>query len=269
MSLVRLGLCCSRAEGFRWDAQSSLRNAVQFLQISQDDEEEGDGGLLSLSPLDGSAEDLEESLLEATDQGLTHLFFLSPGALLPFYSLQRLIDLRVPAVGGISWTWRPGASGEDPEIFPRIGYFDGEGRPYPYFGWSAPDIFEVDWCGLDCLLLERDAIERIIEPLRILRGRDPALRISLALRSLGIPIRVDSFVQCPQVITLPSGARKLIPSPGAWLEFSRDCSARRLPRGSVFDPSYRGRVWYRDWVKRCLTERTRSDTELLPADPVI
>jgi hypothetical protein len=228
---------------------------VQFFRISQDTSGEGGDGLLSLSPLDGSAEDLEPSLQEAIREDVTHVLFLSPGALLPFYSLQRLVDLRLSAVSGISWTWRPGGAGNEAEISPRIGFFDPEGNAYPYFGWHAPDIFEVDWCGLDCLLLSRDALEKIVDPLAALAGTEPALRISMALRSRKIPIVVDSFVQCPQVITLPMNggtARKLVPSPRTWLEFSRDFSRRKLPRGPAHDPSYRGRPWYREFVKRCL-----------------
>jgi hypothetical protein len=261
VSTVRLGLCCTRSGGFRpGPARSSLRNAVRFFRISQEGTRNDEG--LTLALLDAGAEALERSLREAVENDVTHVLFLSPGAILPFYSLQSLLELPVAAVSGISWTWRAGAdgglplrAGADgglPDISPRIGFYDPEGRPFPYFGWSAPDIFEVDWCGLDCLLVEREAIEEIAEPLARLRHVEPGMRISQALRSRGIPILVDSFIQCPQVVRDADGSRRLIPSPRVWLEFSRDFPERRLPAGSVYDPAYRGRRWYREWVRRCL-----------------
>jgi hypothetical protein len=254
VSVVRLGLCCSRPESLRkGPAGSSLENAVRFFRISQGDEAGGD--LLSLSRLETCASScgrngLDRNLREAVENEVTHVLFLSPGAVLPFYSLQSLLDMRARAVSGISWTWKVGLPG-GAECHPRIGYFDPEGRAYPYFGWSAPDIFEVDWCGLDCLLLDRGALEEILEPLTRLRGLPPHLRVSLALRWKKIPILVDSFIQCPRVAKGSEGKRKLVPSPLAWMEFSRDFPARRIPIGAVYDPAYRGRAWYREWTERC------------------
>jgi hypothetical protein len=255
VSAVKLGLCSSRPDGLlSWPAQSSLENAVQFFQVSETGSVEGGmaaGECLSLARFDASAADLEQSLREAADNDVTHILFLSPRTLLPFYSLQRLIDMDVSAVTGVSWTWMPG--GEGPDIFPRIGFFDPEGRPYPYFGWTAPGLFEVDWCGLDCLLLSRGALEEIAGPVEWVRGKEPALRISQCLRMLGIPILVDASVQCPRVVSPPlapceRSRHRLVPSPRTWREFSRDCPARSVPRGHVFDPAYRGRSWYRDWT---------------------
>lgn len=250
MSLVRLGLCCSRPESLReGPARSSLENAVRFFRVSQGDE--SGGRLLSLARLETGAHSLERNLREAVENEVTHVLFLSPGAILPFYSLQSLLDMRARAVSGISWTWKVGRP-DEAECHPRIGYFDPEGRAYPYFGWSAPDIFEVDWCGLDCLLLDRMAIEEILEPLTRLRGLPPHLRVSLALRWMKVPILVDSFIQCPRVAGGFDGARKLVPSPLAWMEFSRDFPDRRIPIGAVYDPAYRGRAWYGEWTLRCL-----------------
>lgn len=254
MSLVRLGLYCTRPERFgSGPALSSLRNAVRFFQVIRSERPDG-GKALNIAILESGASDLERSLREALEQEITHVLFLSPEVLLPFYSLQTLIAMGVNAVSGISWTWKP--EGEIPEIFPKIGFFDPEGRPYPYFGWRAPDIFEVDWCGLDCLLLQREAVERISGILRKLCPHPPALRISLGLRSRGIPILVDSFIQCPKVV-MRMGSRKeelersLIPSPSTWLEFSKDFLDRKIPHGPLHDPAYRGRPWYREWVERC------------------
>ncbi len=252
MSPVRLGLCCARPEGLRpGAARTSLENALRFFQDDRSDESVG------LARLDATPADLEGTIGEAVDQNVTHLLFLSPGVLLPFYFLQSLLGMRQKAVSGISWTWRIGHRGQSPEVFPRIGYFDPEGRAFPYFGWSAPDIFEVDWCGLDCLLLARGALEEIAAPLASLRHSPPALRISQALRSRGIRIIIDSFIQCPKVVMAPSPsgevARGLVPGPKVWREFSRNHPHRRIPRGPVLDPAYRGRPWYREWVERCLS----------------
>jgi hypothetical protein len=283
VSGVKLGLCCSRPEGFfRGPAQSSLASAVQFFQVSQadwlDEDELVEGDLLSLEEilileeLEASAADLEQSLEEALENDVTHVLFLSPRTLLPFYSIQALLAMGVDAVSGVSWTWLVGPPGEEPHVFPRIGYYDPEGRPYPYFGWSAPDLFEVDWCGLDCLLLSRRALEEIALPLERIRTREPALRISQCLRSAGVPILIDSSVQCPRVVASPPAAvrrpillsapaaladpeltrprprLRLVPSPRAWREFSRDNRERRMPSGPLHDPAYRGRDWYRQWV---------------------
>ncbi len=254
MSLVKLGLCSSRRGGFRQGpAQSSLQNAVEFYCTGP--VLASPGRKLTLAKLDSTAEDLELSIQEALKEQVTHVFFLSPRVLLPFYALERLFQLRVKAVSGISWTWREGQAGEGQEIYPRIGYFDSEGRAFPYFGWSAPDIFQADWCGLDCLLLEREALEEIAELLILFQDWPPALRISQSLRSRKIPIIIDSFIQCPQVITSTTRegrkTRKLIPNLYAWREFSRDFPNRRIPRGRVYDPAYRGRIWYRNWLGRC------------------
>lgn len=250
MSTVRLGLCFSHVGGLRQEsARDSLRNALRFFRISRRDgplEE----GRLSLAPLDAGAADLDRSLEESLAEDVTHVLFLSPGVLLPFYAIQSLLELRLGAVSGISWSWRPGPV---PDIFPRIGYFDPEGRPYPWFSWSAPDLFEVGWCGLDCLLLERRVLKEIADPLRRLDHLAPSLRISLALRARRIPILVDSFIQCPILVSAGALERRIMPSPQAWLEFSRDFADRKIPRERNFDPAYRGRSWYRDWVKRCFS----------------
>ncbi len=262
MPLVRLGLFCGRRDEFGvGPARSALENAVEFFEVSQSPRA-GGRGALALARLDASATDIEASLREAVMNDVTHVLFLSPNTILPFYSLQSLLDMRARAVTGISWTYRAARAGAEPVLFPRIGYFDPEGRPFPYFGWSAPDVFEVDWCGIDCLLVERDAIEEIIPPLRGLREFPQHLRISLALRSSGIPIVVDSFIQCPNVMRglTPAGraTRKLVPGPRAWLEFSRDYADRRVPIGPVYDPAYRGRQWYREWLTRCLHDEDGS-----------
>jgi hypothetical protein len=251
VSLVRLGLCCSRPESLRkGPARSSLENAVRFFRVSQGDA--SGGRLLSLARLETGARSLERNIREALENQVTHVLFLSPGAVLPFYSLQSLLDMRARAVSGISWTWKVGRPGKEPRCHPRIGYFGPEGRAYPYFGWSAPDIFEVEWCGLDCLLLDRTAIEEIVEPLTRLRGIPPHLRVSLALRWRKVPILVDSFIQCPRVAKGSGGTRKLVPNPLAWIEFSREFTDPRIPLGAVYDPAYRGRAWYREWTARCM-----------------
>ncbi len=253
MTLVRLGLCCSHPEGFlNGPVRRSLENAVEFFQVARSPA--GDGRPLTLARLDSRSAQVESSLEEAFEYGITHVLFLSPSVILPFYSLQSLIDMRAPAVSGISWSWRPGADGELPDIFPRIGFYDAEGRPYPFFGWCAPDVFAVDWCGLDCLLIRRDALEEIGDPLRLLRGQPPEVRVSTALRSRGIPILIDSSIQCPKVLlNRPASGRperEMVPGPRAWLEFSRDFRNRKIPTG-LYDPAYRGRSWYREWVLRC------------------
>lgn len=252
MSGVKLGLCCNRPDGLLLGpAQSSLDNAVHFFHVAEADSPLIRPAHLTLAQLDASAADLERSLEEAVRNDVTHVLFLSSRTLLPFYSIQRLISAGVPAVTGVSWTWMVGLPGEVPEIFPRLGYFDPEGRPYPYFGWSAPSIFEVDWCGLDCLLLSREALEEIAEPLRLIQGKEPALRVSHCLRSGGVPIIVDTMVQCPRLVAPwdgPFERRRLVPAPRTWRQFSRDCAERNVPRGRVHDPSYRGRAWYRQWV---------------------
>jgi hypothetical protein len=280
VSGVKLGLCCSRPEGFvKGPARSSLENAVQFFQIVHADSL-GEGDLadaeaLSLGQLDSSAANLEWSLMEALENEVTHVLFLSSRTVFPFYSIQRMVAMEADAVSGISWTWLPGQGGDRPEVFPRLGYFDPEGRPYPYFGWSAPALFEVDWCGLDCLLLSRAALEEIAHPLERIGGREPALRISHCLRSRGVPILVDSSVQCPRMVSIPPGPResgavksclfprylpspaaraegcpevRLVPSPATWREFQRDNLDRQVPLGRAYDPAYRGRSWYRQWV---------------------
>lgn len=253
MSGLKLGLCCSRPECFAESpAQSSLTNAVQFFQVSEADSFLG-GRRLTLAQFDASATDLELGLREAAENDVTHVLFLSPRTLLPVYAIQSLLAMGVSAVSGISWTWMPGQAGDSPEIFPRLGYFDPEGRPFPYFGWCAPNLFEVDWCGLDCLLLSREALEEIAEPLSRVQGREPALRISQCLRSRGIRILIDSSIQCPRAVGMEAPPkRKLIPSEYTWREFSKDFPDRRLPRGAHYDPAYRGRAWYREWLASVL-----------------
>jgi hypothetical protein len=254
VSTVRLGLCCSRPADLRpGPARSSLKNAIQFFRVSQD---EDPGEVVAMAQLDSSPADLEGGIRQAVERDVTHMLFLSPGAILPFYSLEVLLGMRERAVSGVSFSIQAGTAGEAPEIFPRLGFFDPEGRAYPYFGWSAPNIFQVDWCGLDCLLLARDALEEIAGPLARLRSLPPALRISQALRTRGIPILIDSCIECPQLTLIPGPeggvTGTMLPGPAAWREFSRDCPDRRIPRGPLFDPAYRGRAWYREWVERCL-----------------
>jgi hypothetical protein len=251
---VKLGLCCSRRRAFhQGPAQSSLQNAIQFWETSPE-WLSGDRNL-SISRLDATTENLNQSLQEAAERGVTHVFFLSPRVILPFYALERFLGMRARAVSGISWTWKTNRPGEIPEVYPRVGFFDDEGRAFPYFGWTAPDIFQADWCGLDCLLLEQKVLEEISGPLRRLGDSPPALGISQALRSQGIPIIIDSFIQCPRMFARIAEdgrqQRMLIPSLYAWQEFSRDFPNRKIPRGRVYDPSYRGREWYREWLKRC------------------
>jgi hypothetical protein len=246
VSGVKLGLCCSRPEAFHQGLpQSSLENALEFSHFSRSNPFLP-AEPLSLARLDAGAADLEQSIHEAVENEVTHILFLSYRALLPFYSIEKLLSLPVSAASGISWTWMPGQAGETPEVFPRVGYFDPEGRPYPYFGWSAPGLFEVEWCGLDCLLLSREALEGVAAVMDRVRGREPALRISQCLRSCGIPILVDSSVQCPRVVS-PWGPQ-IVPSEDTWREFSSDGAGRRVPLGRHYDPSYRGRAWYREWV---------------------
>jgi hypothetical protein len=256
VSDVRLGLCCSRLASLRpGPAQSSLKNALQFFQVSRDGISEE---VVAASQLDFTPADLEGGIHQAVKRDVTHMLFLSPGAILPFYSLEVLLGMRQRAASGVSFSFHPGSAAEPPEIFPRLGFFDPEGRAYPYFGWSAPDIFQVDWCGLDCLLLARSALEEIAAPLAGMPHPSPALRISQALRSRGIPILIDSSVECPQLLQAghpgDGASGKMLPGPGAWREFSRDFPDRRIPRGPIFDPAYRGRRWYREWVDRCIAD---------------
>ena len=257
MSAVRLGLFCSRPASLRpGPARRSLKNALQFFQVSQDQVAEQ---IVAASQLDADPADLAGSIRQAVKRDVTHMLFLSPGAILPFYSLEVLLGMRQKAASGVSFSFRPGSAGEPPVIFPRLGFFDPEGRAYPYFGWSAPDIFQVDWCGLDCLLLDRSALEEIAEPLAASPELPPPLRVSHALKSRGIPIFIDSCVECPRFQKArdpQSGSDgEMLPGPAAWREFSRDCPDRRIPRGPLFDPAYRGRRWYREWVDRCLESR--------------
>jgi hypothetical protein len=237
-------------------ARSSLKNALQFFQVSRDGVSEE---IVAASQLDSTPAGLEGSIRQAVRRDVTHMLFLSPGAILPFYSLEVLLGMRQRAASGVSFSFHPGDAGEAPEIYPRLGFFDPEGRAYPYFGWSAPDIFQVDWCGLDCLLLDRSALEEVAGLLAASPELPPPLRVSHALKSRGIPIFIDSCVECPQLLQArdhqDGSDGEMLPGPAAWREFSRDCPDRRIPRGPLFDPAYRGRRWYREWVDRCVGSR--------------
>ncbi len=286
----KLGVCYSRTVGLQGGgrpeerAWTSLCSAIGFFEdgfLEDGAESRGaDEGGISVARFHATlAADLSGGLHKALASGVTHVLFLSPGTILPFYAIQSLIALKRPAVSGVSWSWAAPAEGEMvgertrrasrdskdlPLIFPRLGFYDPEERPCPYFGWTAPELFEVDWCGLDCLLLEREVIAGLAHGLRDARDGEAAQWISRSLHRKGVRILIDSFIQCPKVAgrsicrpPVSEGGETLIPSSDVWREFSKNCPNRTLPRGRFIDPAWRGREWYRNWVRKVVRRASR------------
>ncbi len=288
----KLGICYSRSGGHPGAggglpgdrAWSSLCGAIGFLEDGflqvGDEGRTADADAIGVARFHASvAADLDRGLRGALASDVTHVLFLSPGTILPFYAIQSLLALKRPAVSGVSWSWaaskaeelvgeRAGkpqaARGGLPLIFPRLGFYDPEGQAFPYFGWTAPNLFEVDWCGLDCLLLDRETVAGLVASLGEARDGHPAQRISRSLHKRGVRILIDSFIQCPKVagrsicsLPVSEGGEALIPASEVWREFSNDCPNRTLPRGQFLDPAWRGREWYRNWVRRVLRRSPR------------
>lgn len=123
----------------------------------------------------------------------THLFFTETDMLLPKETLPLLLSLRKPIVSGIYFE-RSGSG--QPCLYARAPGDDA----YAHVGirlFPRDTPFQVDCCGMGCVLIARQVFERLRQPWFATDGSD--VYFYTHARQAGIPVWAHPGVLCGQI----------------------------------------------------------------------
>lgn len=134
----------------------------------------------------------------ATDH--THLWFIDADTCPPYKALAELLQADLPVVSGVTPAWKfPMGKGDSHKFVPTISLASDKGYS-TYWGNGKHEIERIDSCGAACLMIRRDAFEKLVFPYFEerswggIRGEDIIFCEKLA--EAGIPLYAHFGVQC-------------------------------------------------------------------------
>ena len=101
------------------------------------------------------AEARNECVRQALAQNVSHIFFLGSDVLPPGVIISKLLSHEKDIITGVYWT----------KGHPSRPYiWRGNGLRGPYMDWKYGELFKIQYCGVDCTLINADVFRNMSEP---------------------------------------------------------------------------------------------------------